>query len=302
MSRHLTEPPHDDAELAAAIDASFGDGPTPPPLDGLLLAGRRARRRRTATRAAIGGAAAAGVLAVVAVSVGSWDVAGSAGVDGGVATTPSTGSAEPPPGEMPEPPPLPLGQRLGLSFDTQGELVVAADTVVVRRLVDPVGLTGIDGAKRTFALVVEREQKRFWVVAQWYGDGEMISSDPAGKGFARFEDWLAHRSDAMLGEADPLVALQTDGSLRPAEGVELLAQERDLGFGQRFAGPEDRTAAAEVRADGRRWYVLVRDGAGGPPDYITLDPRASAATFEAFLVEAAATYSDAADGTSEGYR
>ncbi len=298
MVRHLSEPPYDDAALAAALDASFGDGPAPAPLDGLLLAGHRARRRRTATRAAVGGLVAAGVLAVASVSVGSWDLTGAAGVDEGVATTPTTT----PPGEMPEPPPLVVEHDLGLSFGPDGELRASDDLLVVRRMVDPVGLAWIGGAQRTYALVVERDGERFWVIAQWYGDGEMISADPAGEGFDRFEDWLAHRGDAMLDEADPLVSMQAGGSLRPADGVELLAQETDLDLGPRFAGPQDRTAAAEVRVDGRRWYVLARDGASGPPDYVTIDPRTSAATFEGFLVEAAETYADEADGSSEGYR
>ncbi|QIK67706.1 hypothetical protein G7072_16325 [Nocardioides sp. HDW12B] len=313
MSRHLSEPPYDDAELAAAIDASFGDGPAPAPLDELLLAGRRARRRRTTTRAAVGGLVAAGVLTVAAVSVGSWDLTGASGADGGGdfatspsgAPTPAPDEAGPTPsdGVTTEPPPLPAGQELGLTFGPDGALRADEGTVVVRRLVDPVGLTGIGGARRTFALEVERAGKRFWVIAQWYGDaGEMISADPAGQGFDRFEDWLAHRSDAMLADADPFVVLQADGSLRPADGVELLAQKQDLGFGPRFSGPQDRTAAAEVRADGRRWYVLVRDDASSQPDYITVDPRTSAATFEGFLLEAAETYSDEADGSSGGYR
>lgn len=301
MNRSLPDALHDDADLAAAIDASFGDGPPPPSLDGLLLAGRRARRRRTTTRVAIGGAVAAGVLVAVGVSTGSWDLTGAA--NSGVATTPSTtpSASAPGPSTGPEdgPPPLPASRELGVDFGPDGELLLREGTSVVRRIASPLADVGLE---RSYALVLERERQRYWVIAEWSPSGELISSDPAGKGFATFEDWVAYRVEASTGEEPDLVRLRPDGTLRPATGIELVTQVQDIDLGARFAAPGDRTAAAEVIDGNRRWYVLVRDSVGGTPDYITLDPAATAPTFEGFLDVAADIYSGRSEDAGEGLR
>lgn len=297
MTRLLSEPPSDDADLAAAIDASFGDGPPLPPTDVLLQAGRRARRRRTTNRVALGGAVAAGVMVAATASVGGWDLTGASGIDGGVASTPSS----PPPattGED-EPPPVPTGQQLGIGFGPQGELRTREGTTVVRQEDGPLEDTGQD---RSYALVVQREGQRYWVIAEWSPAGELVSSDPAGKGFATFDDWVDHRVEATTGEERGLVELSDDGSLVPAPGVELLAQEQGLDLGERFAGPSDRTAAAEVIDGERRWYVLVRDSSDGPPDYIKVAPAATAPTFRGFLRMAAELYSGQSEDSGEGLR
>lgn len=76
----------DDGELRALLDASFGDGPAHPPLDGTLSAGHRALRRRRTTWA--GGAGAA----VVALVCGAAVLAGD-GLTGGTDPLPPASEA-----------------------------------------------------------------------------------------------------------------------------------------------------------------------------------------------------------------
>lgn len=305
MNRPLPDASPDDADLAAAIDASFGDGPPAPSLDGLLLAGRRARRRRTTTRAAIGGAVAAGVLAAAGASTGTWDLTGAADGSSGVATTPSSipPATSPSTGPSTEPSSEPSSEsearELGIRFGPEGQLRVKESTVLVRRLVSPLP----DAAdERSYAVEVEVDGRRYYALVEWTPTGEMISSDPAGKSFVDLEDWTSYQVEAITGRERDLVRLEPDGTLVAAAGIELVAQVRDVELGPRFAAPGDRTAAAEVLDGNRRWYVLVRDSAVGTPDYIKVDPAATAPTFQGFLDVAADIYSGRSEDSGEGLR
>ncbi len=149
---------------------------------------------------------------------------------------------------------------------------------------------------------MERDGRRYYALVEWSSAGTMVSSDPAGKSFADLEDWTAYQVEAITGRERDLVQLNADGTLRPATGIELVAQVQDIDLGPRFAGPGDRTAAAEVLDGNRRWYVLVRDSADGPPEYIKVAPAATAPTFEEFLGVAADIYSGRSEDSGEGLR
>lgn len=305
MNRPLSDAPPDDADLAAAIDASFGEGPPPPPLDGLLLAGRRARRRRTTTRAAVGGAVAAGVLAAAVASTSDWDLVGASGSDTGVATTPSTT-----PSGVLTPAQEAAVERLRgdvakLLTDT-GEVDPSRlpDAVVTTQLDSP---TQVSRGGRSHAVVVQRDEVEVWCLLEWYRTGTLTSCEPASAGAAAqdktFEEYVARmaRSIATVvaDEPDELITLE-DGLVVGAPGTEILEQREGIDLGPRFAAPGDRTAAVEVLdGTGRRWYLLARQEPGGPVDIVPVDPRDSRPDFDAFLDEAAETY---AGGPTEGFR
>lgn len=278
MNRSLSDAPYDDAELAAAIDASFGDGPTPPSLDGLLLAGRRARRRRTTTRVALGGAVAAGVLAAVGASTGGWDLTGAAGSDTGVATTPSTAPADPTPAE-------PAPESFDLSFTRDGAPRAGAGTEILRRVDDPL-VKPAD--QRSYALALRADGEEWWVLAEWSRAGVLVSSDEAGLDAQGWETWLDAKVRSAGGwdytseAAPPLVELTADGDLTAGLGAEVTVERLDVDLGSRFAAPGDDTAAAEVEADGNRWYVVARSIEGGPGEVIVVDPRDAEPPFDGF--------------------
>ncbi len=77
--------------------------------------------------------------------------------------------------------------------------------------------------------------------------------------------------------------------LLPRDGVELLQQTGDIDLGPSFAGPNDRTAVAEVTYAGERWYVLARDS-DGDIQYFPTAASVSEPTLEEFLPYAKAAY------------
>jgi hypothetical protein len=63
-------------------------------------------------------------------------------------------------------------------------------------------------------------------------------------------------------------------------------------MGPSFAGPHARTAVAEVRWKGERWYVLARHIRGSRPEYFPTAASVSRPTLDGFLEYARASYDD----------
>lgn len=68
----------------------------------------------------------------------------------------------------------------------------------------------------------------------------------------------------------PEVVFGPGERLRAQPPTVIVTQIADVQLGSRFAGPDDRTAAAEVRWQGKQWYVLAREIDDGPAEYFRL--------------------------------
>ncbi len=304
----LPDTAYDDAELAAAIDVSFGDGPPPPPIGATILLGRRAHRRR-ATLRATGGTALAAAAAAAFFLVPDGTLTGSGpGSDLGVATTPSVSSTP----SAPTPAQTRAVERLRddvatLLTDT-GELDASRlpGAVVAQQVDDP---TRMSLGGRSYGVVVQRDGVEVWCLLEWYRTGALTSCEPAGAGEqagrdAAFEDYVARMTRStgsdIADEPSELVTLMDDGTVVGALGTEIVQQRVGIDLGPRFAAPGDRTAAVEaIDGTGRRWYLLARQTPGTPVDVVPVDPRDSRPTFERFLDQAAETY---AGGPTAGFR
>jgi hypothetical protein len=294
----------DRTDLAGRLDEAIGSAPEPfPPArtTALLAAGRRARTRR---RAALGATAlGVGVLVVAGVALGA---AGGdrAGTEPSVATDPGDPSAGvPSPGgpspSGPEPSPSPAGdvllpgERVALTLD--GELVVRDGVEVLQRVPDPLGSTP---PAHSLGLAVRDGATTYWYLLDTDGrQGTGSSSDEARRAFPTLRAWLDDQVALQTGRPTlALVRFTAAGRLAPLDGVTLVRQRTDLRLGNDFAGPEDRTAVAEVRWRGGTWFVAARRLPGSPPEYFPTAASVSGPTLDDFLAYARDRYSEQGAG------
>jgi len=258
--------------LTEELDRSFGSGPAHRPIEDRLAAGRRVvRRRRVATVTA--------AFAVVA-AIGAVGVAVATGSDpsskGNVATQPS--------GEPEEPEFMP-GEEVRL--DRDGTLLTREGVQVVREVENPQGLAPPD---HSLGVVYTFKGDTYWALVTNSGS----STEVAHLSFPTFEYWLADQVALQKGDATLALVEFGDGeSLEPRAGVEIISQTGDLSMmPSNFAGPNDRTAVAEVTYQGERWYVLARQIDGTTPEYFPTAASVSLPTLEQFLPYAADQYAN----------
>jgi hypothetical protein len=272
--------------LTEELDRSFGSGPDHRPIEDRLAAGRRLVRRRRI-------AATAATVAVVA-------VAGSTGVALTGANEPSSD-----PGTTSQPSDEPRDKGFGLEpgqelrLTPDGTLLTADGVEVLERVDNPLGYSPPD---HSLGVVYRFEGATHWALATIQKDGKDVgsftSSEEAGRSFPTFEYWLDDQVALQNGE--PTLALVSFGegeTLVPRDGVEILQQTGDAELPSDFAGPDDRTAVAEVTYRGERWYVLARQVDDSPPEYFPSAAAATRPTLEGFLDYAADAY-----GAGEGLR
>jgi len=111
--------------------------------------------------------------------------------------------------------------------------------------------------------------------------GTTAAADDPGKGYSRFEDWLAAMVDLNGGPRNqPLVTVDADDRLQPGPDT-VLVETRAAPVIERYTTEGDRMA--EVRRADRTWFVVVR-GHGPQADVIPVDADVlSAPTFEALV-------------------
>jgi hypothetical protein len=61
--------------------------------------------------------------------------------------------------------------------------------------------------------------------------------------------------------------VEQDGELVGLPGVTVVEQRGGVDVGERFAGPEDKTAVAKVTFEGETWFVLARRIGSGPAEF-----------------------------------
>ena len=292
----MTDHDADLALLPELIDHSFGTGPSelPSPAE-RLMTGRRAlhRRRRRAV--------ALSVVAVVAVVGAGVALAGPGGDHATDAPIPALATAGTMAPQASDSPSETIGEdvlaeelaekasraereaqrsmtdTVPATYDALGNVVVKDGWRIVRQVDEPVGLqppqesTGLvltDGDQTRWVLLT-REQALDAagnpVPDAFSSSG---SSDPAGKGYSRFEDWLASMVELQGGPRTPsLVVVRADDVLRAGPAATVV-EVRPAPVIDGYTAPGDRMA--EVRRDGRTWFVMVR-GHGADAELIPVD-------------------------------
>lgn len=282
------------ARLRDQLDGSFGAGPALSAPSDRLAAGRRALRRRRGLEV-LGGAAA-----VVAVVAASFTLVGGGGhaPRGADPMAPGPTVAAPSPGDIDE---VQLeaeldrlaalakdrarqvrSQRLvsnqfPAALDQDGTLVVKDSWEVTRQVEEPVGY---QPPEKSLGVVVTDDDQTRWMLLTLHRardaqgrpiGGEMATSadaDDPGKGYTRFEDWLASMV-AISGGPEPqaLVTVGADDRVRPEPGSTLVSvQTVNEILGYTTHG--DRVA--QVRRDGHLWFVVIR-GHGSEAELIPVD-------------------------------
>lgn len=260
--------------LTDELEKSFAHEPAHRPVEQQLAAGRRlVRRRRTVTGAA--------ALAVVAVLGAGYAVVGSG----------DDKASDPPIADQKQPTDDPVDDDLklqdwGVSVSRDGELLTAPGVQVIESVPNPEGY-GPPG--KTYGVAYDRDGTTNWVLIDPSGG----SHEVAFQSFPTFDYWL--RDQVAMQRGEPLLELVRFGEgeeLLPRAGVEILQQTGEINIGPRFAGPNDRTAVAEVMYDNQRWYVLARDLADSGIQYFPTAASVSTPTLEEFLPYAKDSYTN----------
>ena len=309
-----------DLQLAELLDSSFGAGPDVLPTPSERLgAGRRAVRRRHRA-----GIAATTVAVVAVVGLGaalSGGVGGGSDADGPpapIATSGTTATASASATsdtvrqaaldrleKKAEKQAHRIEQELvtddfPASFHVDGNVVVKDGWRITQRVEEPMGFQppeaslGVvvtDGAQTRWMLLTLEDQ------VDGQGNptgvqGPTAAADDPGKGYSRFEDWLASMVELNGGARTPaLVTVDDSDRLQPGPGA-VLVETRSAPVIDGYTTDGDRMA--ELLRDGRTWFVVVR-GHGPQAEVIPVDAEVlSAPTFEAFVDHVASQASSGA--------
>ena len=322
-------------ELATRLDRSIGPAPDDdPPWADLLEQGHRAVRRR---RLGVTVASAAAVLVVAggfALITGGGPDQADAPVDEPTQTASTTPSSldkqrdealDGPLDEAVAPAadesaPTPAETRSAASpmlaeFDsgdpTSDRELHLRDGVEVLRQVDnpwPV----LEPPAVAAGLAARFQGRTWWLVTYLAKNGSSGSTvtwagDTEGLGF---EDWVRAQAGRMLSgrgtDDESTLGIPAYGLVRfagateqltVANGGEILEQRPGVDVGESFAGPDDRTAAALVRAPtGEVVYVLVRALPHESSQPIAVPVDQGGADLDAFLEMARARYAEGGGG------
>jgi hypothetical protein len=291
--------------ISQELDRSIGEGPPLPPPQELLPPGRRALARRRLAIGAVGVAAA--VLVAGAAATGTGLVGGAqspapAGppsgevTDGGAAPTAESSAAPPTRSEI---------QRVlsgaPVKYDDRGRVVITPTAHVLQRIDNPFGL---DEPRRSVAVAAEIDGAEYWFAYYYDADGSSGGiSGYSGDYKVGFETWAARQSGvADNTEAEwpgipglDLVRFAEGDRLEPVGGVTLVRQVAQPDLGPAWAGPDDRSAVAEVLHEGERYYVLAR-ALDGKPQFIAVPEADGGPTLEEFLALARDRYAEGGGG------
>jgi hypothetical protein len=298
------------ALLPELLDHSFGPGPSELPTPAQRLAeGRRVlgRRRRLGLVAT-----SVAVAAAIGVGVALTGPGGERGADGPPATSgtsPSVSPSEDSSEDSSEDRQRALDRlakkareqahrveqrqvsnQFPATYGTNGTIIVKDGWRITDRVAEPmgqqppgasVGLAVTDGAHTRWLLIIHEpaEDEAGHALPGAFSDS--VSADDAGKGYSRFEDWLASMVDLQGGASTPpLVTVNADDTLEPGAGATVVATVPAPVI-EGYTTDGDRMA--RVQRDGRTWFVVVR-GHGREAEVIPVDAEVlSAPTFEAFV-------------------
>jgi hypothetical protein len=279
-------------DLTTEIETSFGDGPAHRPVQQAIASGRRLVVRR---RLAVGAGATATALVIGGAAWAIPPGAPNASSDGGpVATQPST--TDPTPRDRAGDPQSQLMRGELAAFSPDGTLIVRDGWRVSQRIQNPMRRQAPD---RSLGLELTRGEQVFWYLLDLQGDEIIRSSDPAGKGFATLDDWVADQV-ALQGDTpspSPVAFAPGTAQLVAVDDALMVRQQAGPDV-PGFARPGDATAVAEVRWRDATYFVLARRTAGAEPEYFPTAATVPARpTLASFLEHAREQY-----GSGEGLR
>jgi hypothetical protein len=314
-------------DIRDAIERSIGDGPEPPEPELLLVHGRRALRRRRLVEAGSAVAASAAVVTVMVLGArGTTEGAAPRPVDPASATAttrageptgiPSTAVTAP---RFPAPDaPVVTDPRVPSDWPVMQKpdgVHVSPRVQVVRFEDDPWGLR----PKAWSVAVIYRLHG----VTYWYAGyidatyGGASASIPAANAGLPFDDWVQEQDEvdrSGAGGGRPSAPATPDGGwpgmtdlqlvrfdgaserLTPLDAVTLLQQRPHPDLPASWARPGDRSAVAEVRFEGVRYYVLARTMGEGAPQYVAVKAADGGATLDDFLDLARHRYASGGGG------
>ena len=235
-------------ELRERFESAFEATPetrTPHrPLDDRLRAGRSTVRRRRA-------AGVAGGLAVTAVVGGiAWSLA-EAEPDPTVVEAPY--ASEPGAPHDPDWPVVEDPKATDFMITPEGEIGVPPGTRFIETISDPISEAdsiafeaAVPGASGTMFVLADRRR------------GLLLQSDEAGEYYTTLAAWAEDAAAPSTGgPLEGLVAVDADGRLVATDpAVEIVDQQVDPEIGPEFAGPAERTVAAEILVEGGvTWFV-----------------------------------------------
>ena len=282
-------------DLEQRLADAWHDAPPQPPVAERLSAGHRALRRQRVLGTGAATLAVAGLLGVSTFLAGG--AAGPGRAEAPVtAQEPSRSSTPEPLGETvpglttvpPEGFTLEQGQWAGYAAD--GTLVVREGTEVLAWIADPLG-AGTE--QKSAALALGKGGDVRWYLLEWTPTSSSVETDVPGKAFWTLEDWVASMVEADQGPGRPATwvsFLPGTDQLGAGPGVEILDQVSGPEIPD-FAPPNARTAAAQLRVDGERWFVLVRQFPQEPAQVIPTQGRVGGPTLSSFLDHARTQYS-----------
>ena len=306
------------ALLSDLLDRSFGPGPEglPTPAE-RLAAGRRSRQRRR--RVAVAGSSVAVVIAVgVGAAVGGGGDRAAEGPQLPLATSGTSPTASP---ERAEDRQRALDrlarkareqaqrveQRLvsdqfPAAYGADGVVVVKDGWRITQRVEEPMGYRPPEAS---LGVVLTNGEDTRWMLLfhQTAQDqaghplpgafGDSASADDPGKGYSRFEDWLASMVELQGGaRTPPLVEVGADDVIAAGPGATVVATAPAPVIAD-YTSAGDRMA--RVERDGRTWFVVVR-GHGARAEVIPVDAAVlDAPTFDAF-VDHLAAQADSGEG------
>jgi hypothetical protein len=277
-----------DIDIRDELDRSFGAGPPVDDLAVVLDRGHRAVRRRRITVAA--GAA----VCCVVVGGAAWSTVDSSGPTTGrdpVVQPSGTGTGQEAgslPVEYRKADDPDLGKGL-VGFGDDGVFLVREGVDILEYVDNPLGLRPPDYSA---GFAIRTDRREVWVLAEGNPSGGGTYTAPARESFPSLAMWIDDWVALQDGEATlALVSFGGGDRLVPEPGVEIVRQQADPDLGPAFAGPDAlRTAVAEVRWQGERWYVLARELPDSDPEYFPTAASVSRPTLEGFLDYARTSY------------
>ena len=171
-----------------------------------------------------------------------------------------------------------VSNQFPAALDNDGSLIVKDGWRVAQQVEEPVGL---QPPEKSLGVVVTDGTRTLWMLLTLDANGGSASADPAGKGYSRFEDWLASMVAISGGTpASPLVAVTESDQVVAGPGATLV-DVQEVPVIERYTSPGDRVA--RVRREGRVWFVVVR-GHGSDAETIPVDADVlPSATLDALL-------------------
>lgn len=167
----------------------------------------------------------------------------------------------------------------------QGGVHLDVGAKEIQRVDNPMG--GDDGSA---GLVVEQAGVTHWILVDG-GGGSYERADESD--FPTFKMWLDNEVAFQSGKERLALVRFGDGEkLVARKGVTIVSQSADPDVDGVVQHPDDLSAVAEVRYQGRTWFVIASQLAGEDPQYFPTVAKPGRATMEEYLTYARTEWAD----------